>query len=262
MVEKGVFGNGVPYVKFGEGDKPLLVFSGGPGNYLPSDLMIRLFGQFKLLSKNYVVYVMSRKSGLPEGYTTRDMAKDYATVINTEFGGGPLDVMGMSYGGLIVQHLAADYPELIRRMVIAMSVYQFSDKGNKLDMRFAHLLSENKRRAALSSMGDSMDNGIKRGMLKLFLWLIAPIMYGKPEHPTDLVVEGKAELLHNTKSRLAEIKVPTLVIGGDNDFYCPVERLRETADGIAGSELVIYEGKGHMISGKQFDKDLLAFLNV
>jgi pimeloyl-ACP methyl ester carboxylesterase len=219
-----------------------------------------VFGQFKHLTKTYVIYVMSRKSGLPEGYTTRDLAEDYATVIKDEFGGEPLDVMGMSYGGLIAQHLAADHPELVKRLVIAMSVYRFSEKGNNLDMRYAQLLSENKKRAAFCSMGDSVDNRFKRSVLKLFLWLIAPIMLHKPEFPSDLVVEGKAEMAHNSKNRLADITVPTLVIGGDNDFFCPVESLRETAAGIPNAELVIYEGKGHIVMGKTFEEDVLDFL--
>lgn len=223
--------------------------------------MLRIFGQFKQVAKSRVVYVLGRKSGLPEGYTTRDMAEDYATVIRDEFDGGTLDVMGMSYGGLIAQHLAADHPELVRRLIIDMSVYQFSEKGNKLDLRFAELISENKTRAAFSSLGDTMDNRIKRCVLRSFLWLIGPIMFSKPEHLSDVLVEGKAEMAHNTKDRLAEIAVPTLVIGGDKDFYCPAERLRETAEGIQDSKLVLYEGKGHIAMGKQFDEDVLAFLN-
>jgi len=262
MVEKGVFGNGIPYVRFGKGEDTLLIFSGGPGNTLPSGFMIRAFGQFKHLAKNYVIYMMSRKTGLPEGYTTRDMSEDYATVIRNEFDGGPLDVMGMSYGGLIAQHLAADHPELIRRLVIAMSVYRFSDEGNKLDMRFAELLSEGKRRAALRSLDPMIEGGrIKKSFLKFFMGLIGPLMWSKPEKPSDLLVEGKAEIMHNSKNRLAEIMAPTLVIGGDNDYYCPVELLRETAAGIPNAKLVLYEGKGHMIMGKKFDEDVLAFLN-
>jgi pimeloyl-ACP methyl ester carboxylesterase len=262
MVEKGVFSNGIQYVRFGKGDDTLLVFSGGPGSTLPSGFMLRVFGQFKHVSKSYVVYVLGRKSELPEGYTTRDMAEDYAAVIRDEFDGGPLDVMGMSYGGLIAQHLAADHPELIRRLVIAMSCYRFSDEGNELDMRYAQLLSEGKKRAALKCLYPILDGGrIKKSILRFFMGYVGPLLWSTPEHPSDLLVEGKAEMAHDTKNRLAEIRAPTLVIGGDKDYYCPVERLRETAAGIPDSRLVLYEGKGHMTMGKQFDEDVLAFLN-
>jgi len=262
MVEKGVYSNGIPYVRFGKGEKVLLVFSGGPGSFLPSGFMLRVFNEFKHLAKHYTIYMMSRKTGLPEGYTTRDMAEDYATIVKDKFDGGPLDVMGMSYGGLIAQHLAADHPELIRRLVIAMAAYQLSDEGKKLDMKFAELLSEGKTRAALSSIAAIIEGGkIKRSVMKFFMGLFGPLMWSKPTNPTDLLVEGKAEITHNFKNRLAEIKVPTLVIGGDKDYYFPVELYRETAAGIPNARLVLYEGKGHIISGKQFDEDVLAFLN-
>jgi pimeloyl-ACP methyl ester carboxylesterase len=262
MVEKSVFSSGIPYVRFGKGEDVLLVFSGGPGNALPSSFMIRIFGQLKHISKSSVVYMLGRKSELPEGYTTRDMAEDYATLIIDEFDSGPIDVMGMSYGGLIAQHLAADHPELIHRLIIAMSCYRFSDEGNELDMRSAKLLSEGKKRAALRNLEPIIEGGrIMRGLMKFFMRYIGPLIWNSSDNPSDLLVEGKAELMHNSKNRLAEIKAPTLVIGGDRDYYCPVERLRETAAGIPDSRLVIYEGKGHMIMGKQFDEDVLAFLN-
>jgi hypothetical protein len=40
MVEKGTFSPGIPYFRFGEGGKNLLVYSGGPGNTLPSGFLL------------------------------------------------------------------------------------------------------------------------------------------------------------------------------------------------------------------------------
>jgi len=66
---------------------------------------------------------------------------------------------------------------------------------------------------------------------------------------------------HDFKDRLAEIKVPTLVIGGEEDFFYPI---RETAAGIPKTELILYEGFGHNAmfdNSHQFQEDVLAFLN-
>ena len=143
-----------------------------------------------------------------------------------------------------------------------MSAYRFSDKGNELDMKYAELLSQGKQRAALRSLYPIIDGGrIKKTLLKFFMGYIGPLLWSKPEYPSDLVVEGKAETAHNSKNRLAEIRAPTLVVAGDKDYYCPVELLRETAAGIPNSRLVLYAGKGHMLSGKKLDADVLAFLN-
>lgn len=51
------------------------------------------------------------------------------------------------------------------------------------------------------------------------------------------------------------------MLGGYNDYYFPVEMYRETAAGIPNAKLVLYEGKGNIISGKKFNEDILAFLN-
>ncbi len=257
MVTKGFFKNGVPYVSFGNGPNVLLVFSGGPGNYL-SNLMVK---QFNFLSKSFIVYVLSRKSGLPENYSTLDMSEDFARVICNEFNSGPVDVIGESYGGLIAQNLAANHPELVRRLVIAFSAYRFSDEGSKLDMHFAELISQGKIRAAFKAMAPIIvGSKIKKSVLSFFMSLLGPIVLCKPTNPKDLLIEGKAEAVHNCKSQLSCIVAPTLVIAGDKDYFCPVALLHETASGIANSKLILYEGKGHMVSGKRFAKDILDFL--
>jgi pimeloyl-ACP methyl ester carboxylesterase len=258
LVERGVFKNGVPYIRFGKGEKLLLVFSGGPGNYL-SGLMSK---QFSFLSKKYTIYMMSRKSDLPEGYSTADMAEDFAVVIRDEFNGGPVDVIGESYGGLIALQLAADHPELIRRLVIAMSAYRFSKEGAELDMHFAELASQGRTREAFRSLAPMMVGGrLKVRFLKFFTSLFGSSTFQKPKCPADLLVEGKAEIAHDCKNKLSQIVAPTLVVAGDRDYFCPVELLRETAAGIPNSKLIIYEGKGHMVSSKKFNEDVLVFLS-
>lgn len=256
MVEQKLFKNGVPYVKFGTGTKTLLIFSGGPGNYLKSSL----YKEYSFLEKQYTIYVLSRKSDLPEGYSTSDMAEDYAAVIKNELNIGPVDVMGESYGGLIAQHLAANHPEIVHRLVISMSAYRFSREGAEMDMRFAQLASEGKTAAAFRSLAPMFDgNRVKRHLLVFFMSLFGSKMLSNP-NPDDLLVEGKAELLHDSKNQLSRITAPTLVVAGDRDYFCPVPLLRETASLIPNAKLIIYKGKGHGSLGKQFRLDLLSFL--
>lgn len=45
---------------------------------------------------------------------------------------------------------------------------------------------------------------------------------------------------------LAKIKVPTLIIVGDTDRITPPDAAREMHEAIAGSELVVIEGAGHL----------------
>ena len=86
-------------------------------------------------------------------------------------------------------------------------------------------------------------------------------MHAAPADPSDLLVTLEAEDKHDFKERLAEIKAPTLVIGGEEDSFYPI---RETAAGIPNAELILYEGFGHnamSANKRQFQEDILAFLN-
>jgi pimeloyl-ACP methyl ester carboxylesterase len=256
LVTRGIFRNGVPYVCFGKGTEPLLILSGGPGNYLSSPM----YKEYNFLGNNYRLLMLSRKSGLPKGYSTADMAEDIAAVIRDEFKGEPIDIIGESYGGLIAQHLAANHPELIRHLVISMSAYKLTEEGAKLDMRFAELASQGKIRAAFKSLEPMLNgNPVKKSLAMFFMSLFGSKILSNP-NPQDLLVEGEAEVRHNSKKQLPQIKAPTLVVGGDRDYFCPVELLSETAQAIPNAKLIIYEGKGHESLGKRYQKDVAAFL--
>ena len=61
-------------------------------------------------------------------------------------------------------------------------------------------------------------------------------------------------------ARLGEISAPTLVVAGDRDPVYTEALFRETAEGIPNAGLILYPGMGHPASGKQFGRDVLAFL--
>ena len=110
----GYFRNGMPYNRRGHGPRPLIVFQGLMLENKPQAAWV--FGlataMYKFLDDDYTVYSVLRKPGMPQGYTMQDMAADYAVMIREEFG-GPVDVLGISTGGSIVQHFAADHPDLV-----------------------------------------------------------------------------------------------------------------------------------------------------
>jgi pimeloyl-ACP methyl ester carboxylesterase len=103
---------------------------GGPGtlvilegltleNKAPTGRALRLLRwAHKRYTRDYTVYQVARRPGLPAGHTTRDMADDYASWIGGRFE-GPVDVIGFSTGGEVAQYLAADHGELCRRLVLS-----------------------------------------------------------------------------------------------------------------------------------------------
>jgi pimeloyl-ACP methyl ester carboxylesterase len=98
---------------------------------------------YNFLEGDYTVYSVLRKRGMPRGYSLKDMADDYAVMIRAEFG-GPVDVLGISTGGSIVQHFAADHPDLVRRLVIHSAAYTLSDSAKQLQLKLGEYAAQRK----------------------------------------------------------------------------------------------------------------------
>jgi pimeloyl-ACP methyl ester carboxylesterase len=261
---KGYSRNGIPYIRFGNRPRKLLLFSGGPGNEIPSGFMLQMMvSNYKCFANHYSVYMLTRKLNQPNGYSTRDMSDDYATMVRDEMG-GPVDILGTSYGGLIAQHFAADYPDLVRRLVIGVAAYRVSDEGKELDSLVAKLQSQGSwGKAYAKEMSGVYRRGFKKYLFQYLMLLFGIFKRGTPAYPSDFLIEAEAEVNHNSKQQLAKIKAPTLVIGGDQDFFFPAELYRETAVGISNAKLVLYKGLGHdAIMKRQLIEDILAFLTA
>ena len=130
-VETGTYLGEFPYVRFGRGPENLVILSGitlenEPPNRLAAWTYRLGFGRF---ARAYTVYVINRRRGIPLGYTTQDMAQDYARVIESEF--GPSHLMGFSTGGSIAQYVALAYPRALRSLVLVVSACRLSEEGRK-----------------------------------------------------------------------------------------------------------------------------------
>ena len=257
----GYFHSGLPYTRLGRGPRPLVVFQGLLFENKPQPEMA--IQMYRFLGEEYRVYVVLRKPGLPHGYTLQNMAGDYATMIRKEFG-GPVDVIGVSTGGSIAQHFAADHPDLVRRLVIHSSAYTLSEDAKRLQLEWGHLARQGRWASAYVSMVNTAlpRAGMMRRLAKPVFWLVAQLMsLGAPRDPTDLVVTVEAEDKFNFKDQLAQIAAPTLVVAGTRDPFYSEALFRETAEGIPDARLILYERMGHPAAGKQFRQDVLAFLS-
>src|SRR5688500_8829457 len=95
------------FARWGDGPRTLLFVPGGPGSSIPSGwtgrMSRRWFAPF--VEAGYVVWVVTRRRGMPRGHTVADMADDYAQAIRDDLGGRMDLLVGESYGGMIAQHL-------------------------------------------------------------------------------------------------------------------------------------------------------------
>jgi len=263
-LETGLFEDMLPYARMGNSSNIIvnveaLSFTNAP----PSGSALKRFmSSARPFSEDYTIYLIGRKQNVPEDYTFTDMAKDYAILIRREFL-GPVIVMGASTGGQIAQYLAADHPDVVRKLIIISAAYRVSERGAEIEQKAAHYFKQGRYGKCLASILDLLfSSRITRSIAKFLTRLFGKFFIGKIEYPNDFLTEVRGDVEMNFKDRLGEIKAPTLILSGDLDIDYPAEYVRETAEGIPNAKLILYEGYGHNLAGKWdlLKNDILEFL--
>ena len=262
--QTGTFLGEFSYLRLGSGPQNLVIL---PGTTLDSKPPTRFtawsyrlgFGRF---AEHYTVYVVSRRRGMPPGYSTRDMAADYARVIEDEL--GPSHVVGFSTGGEIAQYVAIDHPDAVLSLALIVSASRLSDEGRRMCERWQALAREARWQELRADMAASTVTGeTNKRLARAFMRVFGRFVLDAPEDPSDFLITLEADLGHDTTDRLPGISAPTLVVGGSEDPFYSEGVLRETAAGIPDATLRVYEGVGHGVPKerkKQYESDVLAFL--
>jgi len=234
---------GADYIRFGTGQKTLIMLPGlGDGLRTTKGTALPMALYYRCLTKDYTVYMFSRKAELPKGHTTRDMARDLKDAM-AELGIEKASVVGVSMGGMIAQHFAADYPDLVEKLVLVVT----SARENPV------LLESLEEWVACARAGDHralMDSNLRRiysdGYYRKNKWMV-PITGAltKPKSYDRFYVMAEACRSHNGWDALPAITAPTLVIGGEQDKSLGAEASREIAARIPGARLKMYPQWGH-----------------
>jgi len=260
----GHFRGGLPYNRIGRGPRPLVVLQGLMFENRPmSGISARFIAApYESLADEYTTYVVTRRPGLPQGFSLGNMAADYAAMIAEELGGA-VDVVGTSTGGSIALQLAADHPEAVRRLVVHSAAYTLGPAGRRVQKKAAELAGRGEWGAVASlMMGWVMPrHGLKRRLMRPLGCVAGLAMaFGAPDDASDFIVTVEAEDAFDFRDRLVEITAPTLVIAGAEDPGYTPQLFRATAAGIPDARLILYEGMGHPASGPRFRRDLRCFL--
>jgi len=257
-VISGYSKNGLPYFRIGGGPRSLVIFGGLSFKHkaLSGLAVWGTSRRYIKFAEKFTTYYVGRKPGLPVGYSIQNMSEDYVTMIKNEID-TPVDLMGISTGGPVAQQLAGDHPELVHRLVLALTGYRLIKGGARLQRQLIDLTMQRKWRAA-AAVQAGMTSGPIKPIATVVFWLLGKVVFENPVDPSDGVVELEAEDKFNFEKRLTEIKMPTLVIGGDHDCFYPI---RETAERIPSAKLILYKNTGHTAMLKpHFNRDILSFL--
>ncbi|MFC6825460.1 alpha/beta fold hydrolase [Halopelagius fulvigenes] len=242
----------LPYYRVGDGPKTLLFVPGlndafgGRADWRIAQVLGQAYRGF---TDEYTVWTVSRPRGLDSGTTTRDLAGSYATVLD-ELGGA--DVLGYSMGGFVAQHLAADYPDLVDRLVVGASADRLGEKGVSIVEEWRELAENGEWSRLYDSVTREGYVGWRQSVYPRVVRAFGGVF--SPPVPSDVVVSCDACLEHDTGDRLGDVDVPTLVVGGTEDRLFPESRLRATKEGIPGAKLALLRGAGHAAMDENHDQ--------
>ena len=257
----------IDYAVHGRGE-PLVLIQGLGGPRSGWIFQTRAFGKY------YRVITFDNrgvgKSDKPGGsYTVRTMADDTIALLDY-LGVDKAHVLGISLGGMIAQEIAINYPERVRKLILActaaetgatdesvikaMGLGDGSSGADITDLRSADML---KVMSAVISLS------YNRKLFKVLLLPLAKI-YLRFGEVKAISGQLEAAAAYSTLDRLQQIKAPTLVIVGTGDKLMPVHSSEVLADRIPDAELVKVEGGSHaffMEMRGRFNKEVLDFLS-
>ena len=252
------------YVSFGKGPKTLILLPGlSDGLATVKGKVLLLAGPYKLFFKQYTVYMFSRKNEMPEGYSIRDMAADQACAM-TMLGIEKASVLGVSQGGMIAQYLAVDHPDLVEKLVIAVSAPSCNDM---IRANIKRWLSYAEKGNHKQLMIDTAEKSYSPAYLKKYR-LFYPVLgligrpSGSPPDYSRFLINARAILSFDAAQDLAGVSCPTLIIAGEKDQIVGVQASRRMKIRIRNSRLFIYPGLGHAAyeEAKDFNKRVYQFL--
>ena len=247
-------------IRFGSGEKVLVMLPGlGDGLRTMKGTAVPFAAMYRMFAKEFIVYSFSRKNKIPQGYTTRAMARDVMMAMKA-LGIRKAHIFGVSMGGMIAQHFAADYPEMVDKLVLTVTCARPTPKLISTVMTWMAQAEKGDHRALMES---NLRLIYTDAYYRRSKWMI-PILGAttKPKSYERFLRQAESCLTHYAYDRLGQIRAKTLVIGGEEDNCLGGEASREIAGKIPGARLKMYPGQGHGLyeEAKDFNRVVLDFL--
>ena len=249
------------YISFGNGSKNLVIIPGlGDGLRTVKGLAVSMAYMYRIFAKEYKVYMFSQSNNISQGYTTKNMADDIVEAMDC-LNIKKADIVGVSMGGMVAQHIATDFPEYVGKLVLVATC---PDANNNVTSSVVPWIDMAQNNRYKDIMADNFKKLYSDEYLKKYRFML-PIAtrIGKPESFERFIIMANACLSHNSTDKLSKITAPTLIIGGEKDQIVGVKASYQLNEMINKSGIYIYPQYGHALydEAKDFNKKILDFLN-
>ena len=246
------------YITFGKGEQALIMIQGLNTRGIKGAASSLAF-LYRIFAKDYRVYLFDRRPDVREGITVREMASDIAAAMDA-LGIERADVFGVSQGGMIAQYLAIDRPDLVKKLVLAVTLSRNNDTVRETLENWISLTEQGNMKALVTDMAVRMYSETYVKRYRPFLPLLTVLQ--KPKDVRRFLILAKSCLTCSAYEELERIQCPVLVIGGRQDKVVGGEASEEIARKL-NCELYMYETLGHAAyeEAADFNRRVYEFLH-
>lgn len=230
------------YIVFGKGSRPLVIL---PGISLqpvtPGGDAIR--ASYCLFENTHTVYLFDRKRDIAAGYSVADMTEDTAEAMRM-LGIRDADIFGASQGGMIAQLLAARYPGLVHRMVLASSAARMTPEADAVMRRWTALARAGDCRRLNRDLFAGIYSDAYRARYRDAFLALEHV--GAPEDLARFAILTEACRTFDAGRELSRVTCPVLVMGARGDRTLFPESSAQLAEAL-GAALYLYDGYSHAV---------------
>ena len=244
------------YVQFGTGKKTLLMIQGLNTNGIKG-ASVSLAYMYRIFAREYTVYLFDRREEVYDGITVKDFALDIAEAMD-KLGLKNADVFGVSQGGMIAQYLAMERPDLVHKLVLAVTLSRNNEIVQNVVENWITMTKQGAFKALVKDMAEKMYSDAYMKRYQLFMPVLTLLQ--KPKDVERFLILARACLTCQTYDALEKITCPVFVIGGKQDKVVSGEASEEIAEKL-GCKIYMYEKLGHAAyeEAKDFNKRVFEF---
>jgi pimeloyl-ACP methyl ester carboxylesterase len=249
-LESGTFLGRIPYARVDRGGQPILVLSGGQAfmqRQTPERIERDAARVAAVLPRDRTFILLGYDPAPGESHSLPTIAADVAAIV-AELG-PPVQLVGVSYGGIVALRVAAEHPATVSDLVLLASAHRFSDEG----LRRVRRQIDRAAAADFAALGGDFVAMFRRPWLNWLLRLRLRLRTRRGRaaaamNDPEVIVRGLRAVADAPfeETSLGRITARTLIVSGTHDqiFGRVPER---TAALVPGATLVQFPGETHMV---------------
>lgn len=229
-------GSKMEYVSFGKGNPLIVIPDFSDALELSPKNTSRLKSSLQGLHKQFKIYVMSYKKPLESKTTTAEIASDYMEAVK-KLGLTNINVLGISLGGMVAQHLAYSYNSQLKKLILCSTTSKTNHNFQKIAGSWIEMANNEDYRRLKKDTAEKIYTSNYLRILKNFMKRFEQ----KPDF-NRFISLAEAAREHDSRSLLNNIACKTLIIGGSKDKLISSEEFLYLKKNIPSSKLAVFPG--------------------